>query len=215
MRIGGERGSVNRKWFNELLRSQGFDSQKAFAAAIGLDGPKLTNLLTGKRRPQVSELTKMSHALNTPMVILLECFGLGLFKMMPTELVVSAAVMEDDRVEFAQPQLPYSIEFPVPDYHGVGIQIATSTLTPRYLQGEILGAQLEERRPVDLKTLIGEEAFIEVANAGFFLKRLQPGARRGRYTLASINARIPPMLDSEVVRGVPIDFHVPKSRRLK
>src|SRR5690349_21522487 len=71
MRIGGERGSVNRKWFNELLQSQGFGSQKAFAAAIGLDGPKLTNLLTGKRRPQISELTEMSRALNTSMVTLM------------------------------------------------------------------------------------------------------------------------------------------------
>jgi transcriptional regulator with XRE-family HTH domain len=215
VRIGGERGSVDRKWFSELLRSQGFNSQKAFAAAIGLDGPKLTNLLAGKRRPQISELTEMSQALNVPVVTLLGCLGLGLLKMLPTELVVNAAVREDDRVEFYDPSLPVSIGFPVPDYPGVGVQIATSTLMPRYLEGEILGAQLGETRHVDLKTLIGEEAFIEVANAGFFLKRLQPGSRRGRYTLASLNTRIPPMLDAEVVRGVPIDFHVPKSVQSK
>jgi transcriptional regulator with XRE-family HTH domain len=207
-------GFVDRKWFNEILRSHGFDSQKAFAAVIGLDGPKLTNLLTGKRRPQISELTEMSRVLNIPMATMLQCFGIGLLKMAPTELFVTAAVMEDDSVKFHQ-KLPYSVEFPVPDYNGVGIRVETSTLTPRYLQGEILGARLEERHPFDLKTLVGEEAFIEVAEVGFFLKRLQPGTRRGRYTLASINTRIPPLLDAEVVRGVPIDFHVPKSMQTK
>jgi hypothetical protein len=123
-------------------------------------------------------------------------------------------VREDDRIEFHHP-VPYSVEFPIPDYPGEGILIATSTLMPRYFEGEILGGQFKEERPIDLKQLVGREAFIEVANAGFFLKRLQPGARRGRYTLTSINMRIPPMLDVEVVRGVPIDFHVPNSKQSK
>jgi hypothetical protein len=70
-----KRRAVDLPEFNALLRASGYPSQKAFAADIGLDGPKLTNLLRGKRRVQISEVEAMSRALNTAVPAVLRCFG--------------------------------------------------------------------------------------------------------------------------------------------
>jgi transcriptional regulator with XRE-family HTH domain len=64
----------DRARFNEMLRSSGFATQRAFADKVALDGPKMTNLLRGKRRPQIVELAAMARVLNVPMAALLECW---------------------------------------------------------------------------------------------------------------------------------------------
>jgi transcriptional regulator with XRE-family HTH domain len=210
MKVAGTRGAVDRAWFNELLRSGGYTSQKAFAAKIGLDGPKLTNLLTGVRRPQVNELTEMARVLNVSVSNLLQCFGLGMLPMAPTELPLTAAVLEGDRIEF-HAAVPTTIHFPVPDYSGVGIEVKTPSLAPRYLEGEVLGVRLDEHADrASIAELVGREVIAEINPAGFYLKILQPGTRRDRYSLVSLNAFTPPMNDVAVVQARPIDFHLPK-----
>lgn len=61
--------------FSTMLVAAGFKTQAAFAASVGLNGPKLTNVLNGTRRPQISELTAMARVLNVPMPNMMQCFG--------------------------------------------------------------------------------------------------------------------------------------------
>ncbi len=205
---------VDRQWFAEQVRKRGFRSQKQFAAAIGLDGPKLTKLLNGERRPQVEDLIGMSTALNTSMTNLVRCFGAKHIKATPTGISIHASIFDDDNVEFHDfPEGDISdqiVDSPCPNYRGVGIQIRTSTLSPRYYEGEVLLARIQpDQNRAGIGHLVGREAFVALAETGIVLKLVQPGSRPGLYTLSSLDLRIPPLVDVEVEWGEPIDFHIP------
>jgi hypothetical protein len=209
--------TIDKKWFNELLHRRGFKSQKAFAAAVRLDGPKLTNLLSGKRRLQMEDLIAMTQVLRTPMANLVQCFaaehinlgeGLGIF----------AAVFDDDSVEFhdlLDEKDERTVYVPVRDYHGTGIRVRTQTLSPRYFEGEVLAARIsQDQGQTDVSHLLGREVIVQYSD-GIFLKILQPGSRRGFYNLTSLNIRLAPVIDADVVWAEPIDFHVPGCFRPK
>ena len=211
--------AVDRRWFEEQLRKRGFKSQKQFAAAIGLDGPKLTNLLNGKRRPQVEELIAMSAVLDTPMVNMVRCFGAKHIKAIPDGISINAAVFDDDNLEFHDlldgDPADQVVESPCKDYRGTGIQIRTPTLGPRYFEGEVLLARIRQdqvRAPVE--HLLGREAFVAL-DQGILLKIVWPGSQPGLYNLTSLNVRIAPLVDVEVEWGEPIDFHIPGWSRPK
>jgi transcriptional regulator with XRE-family HTH domain len=206
--------AVDRRWFEEQLRKKGFTSQKEFAAAIGLDGPKLTNLLTGKRRPQLQDLLAMSSVLDTAMTNLVRCFGARHIKATPTGILIQAAVFDDDSLEFHDlldgNSADQIVDSPCPDYRGTGIQIRTSALSPRYFEGEVLLARIRpDQDRAEVEHLLGREAFVALAESGIFLKLVQPGSRPGLYTLASLNVRTAPLVDVEVEWAEPIDFHIP------
>lgn len=215
-----QRQVVDRQWFDEQVRKRGFRSQKQFAAAIGLDGPKLTKLLKGERRPQVADLIAMSTALNTSMVNLVRCFGAKHIKPTPPGIPIHAAIFDDDSVEFHD-QLESDpseqiVHSPCPNYRGIGIQVRTSTLSPRYYEGEVLLGRIQpDQRAAEIGHLLGREAFVALADSGIVLKLVQPGSLPGLYTLSSLNLRIPPLVDVEVEWGEPIDFHIPGLLRAK
>jgi transcriptional regulator with XRE-family HTH domain len=197
-----------------LLLKKGFRSQNAFAKAVGLDGPKLTNLLNGKRRPQLDEILKMSVVLKVTPVNLFRCFGMEHTWGSDSSLSVSAGIFDDDSVEFhdlLDNEPDNTIQLPVRGYTGMGIKVRTQTLGPRYYEGEILAAKIprEDRNLTDFKYLIGREVFACVADGGIFLKILQPGTRSGLYHLTSINVRIPPIIDAQIDWVQSIDFHIP------
>jgi transcriptional regulator with XRE-family HTH domain len=205
--------SVDKKWFAAALQKRGFASQKAFAKAVDLDGPKLTNLLNGKRRPQLEELLAMSTALNTPMWNLVQCFAVKNIKVTPPGLRIHAGVFDDDSIEFhdSLPDEDENIaEMPVGDYSGVGIRIRTPTLTPRYFEGEVLAARISpEKPPSDVTHLLGREVFVRQYDSEIRLKILHKGSRPGLYNLCSLNVRMAPIMDAEVEWAVPVDFHIP------
>ena len=212
--------NVDKLWFGELLRTKGYRSQNAFAKVVGLDGPKLTNLLNGKRRPQLDEILKMSVVLKVTPVNLFRCFGMEHTWGSDSSLSVSAGIFDDDSIEFhdsLENEVDDTIQLAVRGYTGTGIKVRTANLGPRYFAGEILAAKIppEDRNLADFGHLTGSEVFACRVDGGIFLKILQPGTRSGLYSLASINVRIPPVIDAKLHWAQPIDFHIPGWSRSK
>jgi hypothetical protein len=215
--MGGR--SVDKKWFGDLLRSRGYRSQKEFAQAIGLDGPKLTHLLNGSRRPQLDEVLTMSVILKISPVNLFRCFGLKYSGGSARMVSISATIHADDTVKFHDP-LPaeHDVELPADNYRGTAVLVGTDTLSPRYFHGEVLCARIPEEDstdPNELDRMLGREVFVSLYDGELLLKVLHPGSRRRVYSLASLNIRFPPLIDVKVFWARPVDFHIPGWKRSK
>src|ERR1700712_367831 len=68
---------VSRQQLLDLVKRAGFRSQQAFAEAVGLSGPKLTNVLKGARRAQTAEVQRMAAALRVPAYKVIDLLGMG------------------------------------------------------------------------------------------------------------------------------------------
>ncbi|MEJ0017494.1 MAG: helix-turn-helix transcriptional regulator [Acetobacteraceae bacterium] len=67
-------GEAIRKWINQAC----FCSQAEFAECVGLDGLKLTKILSGERRLQMDELARMAAALHRAPSEIAAAFGVDL-----------------------------------------------------------------------------------------------------------------------------------------
>lgn len=58
-------GRIDQQTFYFLMREAGLGSQNQLAAEIGLDGPKLSNILSGKRAISLAEAARLAIRLKT------------------------------------------------------------------------------------------------------------------------------------------------------
>lgn len=131
--------------------------------------------------------------------------------------------------------VPATIELPVSSYVGAGDEIIPiaedgpidyAPAPPGMIGGEVTEVRGRSMLPLyhdgdrlfhhridtDLAKWRGEVVVVQVKNGKRLVKLLQPGARRGRYTLVSINPVFAPLEDQQVDWVGPIEW-VNKRRR--
>jgi phage repressor protein C with HTH and peptisase S24 domain len=88
-------------------------------------------------------------------------------------------------------------------------QVRGRSMIPLYHEGDLL---FHNRQGLDPSHYIGEVVALQVKGGKRFVKLLQRGSRRGRYTLVSVNPAFPPMEDQQIEWVGPIEW-VRKKRR--
>ena len=212
---------VDRKWVADRLRAAGFRSQAAFAEAIGLTASKFSNVLSGKRRLQTSELQAISSALKLPLAQLLEAFNIEWRVADSFIQPLAGYIVDGGLVELlgvAEP--PIEIETfisPVIYFEGNYVVVKTDNLRPRYKRGDVIASSsllIDEPEEGwfydgDIAEYIGEEVIARLTNGPAYIGVLHAGSREKRYVLVSADPAVPPLLDVEIRWVADVEFIIP------
>lgn len=205
---------IDRNKLLRLMKRAGFGSQHAFAEAIGLSGPKLSNILKGARRAQTAEIQRMAAALKTPASKILQALGIqdsepfvGIYK-------IGGFVNDSEEVllvdENADDYGLHEVRIPFLAYGGEILSIRTETLSPRYLCGELIGVSVWEVNTNLDRVPVGVDVVAQIRGGPMVLKALYRGSSSGRFTLLSPTARLAPITDADLEWAEPVAFKLPK-----
>jgi transcriptional regulator with XRE-family HTH domain len=202
---------INREKLLNLIHLAGFRTQQDFAAAVGLSGPKFTNLLKGLRRPQVAEAQRMADALDIPIHVLLPILGLPHNTSYSQLQHIGGYVDDDEHVTLQVEGSPEfgsrSVQLPFLSGAFTCLEIKGTALAPRYLCGDVIGIGRYPAAP-QAAALEGRDAVVKLAGGEVFLKKVHLGSRSNRYTLLSLKPHIAPVLDAELEWAEPVKFLV-------
>jgi transcriptional regulator with XRE-family HTH domain len=206
--------SVEFAEIRKLLKSRGMKLADA-ANVMGIDAPKLSKTLKGKRRAQFPELSRLAHALKVPTHEVLTLFGID-FDYTEEVRTVTGYIDDQETVVLNSDQFQ-SFRFLAPfnGYDGVVVVVKSHVFAPRYLEGEVLAFYPQNFLPkhndtdYTLDRAVGCEVIACLADGTLMLRRLQKGTQPGRYSLISLNPQRPPLIDVELSWASAIDWHIP------
>ena len=200
---------IDRDWFKGAIKEAGFRSQNAFAAAVGLTGPKITNLIKGDRRAQPDEILKIAEILNVSEKKVKESLGLDV----PDSATyrVSGYVFGADRVvisDLSQTEVDNdTVNIPIFYYDGVILRVRGESMAPRYKPNELIG--IRSNNPCELSSaLVGKDVVAKLYDGQVLLKTLYKGSTSGKFSLISVNQSVEPIIDADIEWVHKVDFHV-------
>lgn len=185
-------------------------NQRGLAAALNIHPPGVTQLLHGARRLSAREAELAAQHLRWSLEDVYMAFGMGQkgYGKLPVWGYIDASSGSIIDRASVEPTAPLEeIDAPFPGYIGRCVKIKGSSMAPRYRDGEAIGFTFGDH---DILGLINNEAVIETVDGRLLLKILHRGDRPHRYTLTSLNAGEEPILNIEIERAAPVDWHLPR-----
>lgn len=163
-------------------------TQKSLADAMGMREAALSLLLSGKRTMTAHEAANLSHHLDLDIYDILEAFNLPASRR-PRPIFLDGEIRDDGITPYLQdrPQVPA----PVGVVFTGAYLVATDTLKPRYLRGEVLFTDAADTHPA---AHVGAECVLSTPAGRRFGRLLR--AENGTYTVAEA--------DGSVAFGVPV-----------
>jgi transcriptional regulator with XRE-family HTH domain len=207
--------NVDKEELLLLMRRAGFVTQRAFAQAVGLSSPKLTNILNGNRRAQASEAQRMAAVLKLPVATVLRVLDSAFSS--PEEGIhkVLGIVADPDNVAIYEENDPnyglIELFTPFALFVGEFFVIHTDVLAPRYIRDEFFAIPAIGEVFVPHERLAGEDVLAKVKDGPIVLRTLHPGSAPNRATLLSLTDRSAPMFDVLVEWVEPILFRLPRN----
>lgn len=179
-------------------KKAGYENATAAAEAFGWKVPTYLGHENGDRNPSVPAAQRYSDAFHVPWHWILEGGALADSPELPVSTVIGAG----DEVEPADEGNPIDYE-PAPPglYDGEVTEVRGRSMLPIFQNGDRLFHKVITEDP---RSLIGEAAVLRLKDGRRFIKVLQPGTKRDRYHLVSINPAFPPMEDQVVVSAARI-----------
>lgn len=201
---------VKRRWLEERLHSLNL-KKKDLADAIEKPASRITDLLKGERRLQISEAVKLAGRLKCSLHEIYSVFGITARNKGYGKLLISGYIDATTGAMIARSDMAgeilEEIDAPFPGYEGIAVRIKGTSMSPRYRDGEIVGFSRDGQ---DIKHLINQEVVVETEDGRILLKTLHLGTRADKYTLVSLNPNDAPIMDVGVRWAAPIDFHIPR-----
>ena len=201
---------IDREWLEAAIRDS-HGTLGAFGDAAGLKQPKVTNILKGTRRVQIHEAQTIARLLGKRYADVVAALGDALEASVKQKLdgYVGAS---GDVVIFDHGSDDYGldeVEMRVGHFAGLLLQIRGDSMAPRYFDGEVIGIHADPNLHVPPENLLGQEGVANAADGRVVLKILQAGQSPGRFSLVSINPRVLPIVDVELVWAREIELRLP------
>lgn len=174
----------------------------------------LLRIINGKERPEFDIAESLAKILDLPLPTILFALHAEFADPDTYRARVTGLVSEDDRIERHQFGGIAEITLPFSGWWTPVLRIDTTAYGPRFQMGEYLGYYIplpnDGIYAVEFSDkFMGRECVVVTTDGEHWLKRPQPGSVKGRFTLVSLNAAVPPVLDAEVARYAAIAWHVP------
>jgi len=202
--------TVNRDWLVAAIKAS-VKTQRALAKGLGLDDSRMTEILKGTRRVRISEAETMARLLQKPQAEVME--ALGELQPEPVFQKLNGYVgASEEVIIFDYASEDYSldeVEMRIGSFAGLLLQIRGDSMSPRYFDGEIIGIHSDEDLDVAPEKLLGQEVVARCMDGRVLLKVLQAGRTPGTYSLISLNPRVPPLIDLEIVWAREIELRLP------
>ncbi|GFE98075.1 XRE family transcriptional regulator [Gluconobacter sp. Gdi] len=200
---------IDREWFKSAIKRAGFRSQNAFAADVGLTGPKLTNLIKGDRRAQADEIQLIAKVLGVSETQVKEALGIEVpdsaaYKICGYVFGADRVVIPENNQNDFEDE---TVNIPIFYYDGIILRVRGESMAPRYKPNELIG--IRTKHQCDLSSsLIGKDVVAKLSDGQILLKTLHRGSMDGRFSLISVNQNVEPIIDAEIVWAHKVDFHV-------
>lgn len=201
--------TVDKAWFQTRLRALG-RTQAELARYLGIPAPAVTNILDGKRNVKVQEARGIATFLACSVADIHIALGVRGSPPAGEKQPIMGYVGAGDQVILYQESDPgYGLDFiksPFPGYKGAAVRIRGDSMSPRYRENEVIGYT---EASGDIGQLLGAEVVAKLEDGRLVLKVLQGGSEPGLYTLISLNATTPPILNVALDWVSEIDWHKP------
>ena len=199
-----------RQWLEDRLgelASRG-KSKSGLARLLALHPTRVSEMITGKRGVDSSELRALADYLEWPVEHVLGLLDRGGPSVRPTVPIVgyvgagAIIVLFDDVTQSDRAEAPPKVAPTT-----VAVIVRGDSMYPVARDGDLIYYDQEPGPP---ELLLKEECVVRLADGRLMVKLLSRGSVEGRYTLLSYNG--PPMEDVEVEWAVPVRW-ISRSRR--
>lgn len=201
---------IDKKWFQDRIAELD-TSQRALAKLLRIPAAGVTGILNGTRGVSVHECRLIARFLKQSVKEVM--FRLGVEGEPKETLPVSGYVGADDAIiMYMESDIENGLEevpSPFPGYSGTVVMVRGDSMSPRYLDGELIAFTAESGDPGALSARGGREVVALLRDGRFVIKQLYRGDTPDRFTLLSVNRAVQPILNVEVEWVAEIDWHKP------
>lgn len=201
---------IDKKWFQARIAALK-SSQRALALALSLSPAAVTNILNGQRGVSIRESHEIAAFLKESVKEVSARLGV---ETEPQETVpISGYIGADDAViMYMESDIGSGLEevpSPFPGYLGTVVRVKGDSMSPRYLNGELIAYTEASGDPGALSARGGREVVALLRDGRFVIKQLYRGDSPDRYTLLSVNRSVQPILNVALEWVAEIDWHKP------
>lgn len=127
----------------------------------------------------------------------------------PTVPLVGMVLAGGDQIEFLDDGGELDrVEAPPGAHDGFAVGVRGNSMAPRFFEGETVF--YSRRRGLDPAGFLNRDCVVRLADGRTLLKRVEPGSRRGLYTLRSYNPAVQSIPDAKCVWIAPVVWVKPK-----